>query len=176
MVDDNEFFRSATLSICGSLEIEEAMCACARTVQEFLPVDRMYLQVYEPDLGAMRTLATATAEGGEKVDMLTPLAGQTRELIRQRAAAAEEDVVVIDSEERNPVAREMLRFHGLQGSSILRMRLATGGGRGGARCRAGQRRGGCFGDLLVGERSVYRGLRRVMVAAASLVCSVDRTR
>ena len=132
MVDDNEFFRDATLSICGSLEIEEAMCACARAMQIFLPVDRMFLQVYEPELGAMRTVATATAEDGEKVDLLTPLAEQTRQRIRQRAAAAQEDVVVIDSEERNPVAREMLSFHGIQGSSILRMRLATQGGRFGA--------------------------------------------
>ncbi len=129
MVDDNEFFRDATLSICGSLEIEEAMCACVRAMQGFLPVDRMFLQVYEPELGAMRTVATATAEDGEKVDLLTPLAEQTRERIRQRAAAGQEDVVVIDSEERNPVAREMLSFHGIQGSSILRMRLATEGGR-----------------------------------------------
>jgi len=129
MVDDNEFFRDATLSICGSLEIEEAMSACVRAVQEFLPVNRMFLQVYEADLGAMRTLSSATAEDGEKVDLLTPLAEQTRDRIQRRAAAAKEDVVVIDSEERNPVAREMLRFHGLQGSSILRMRLATESGR-----------------------------------------------
>jgi transcriptional regulator with GAF, ATPase, and Fis domain len=129
MIDNNQFFRDATLSICGSLEIEEAMCACVRVMREFLPVDRMFLQVYEPDLGAVRTLATATAEEGEGVDLLAPLAEQTRDRIRQRAAVAEEDVAVIDSEERNPVAREMLRFHGLQGSSILRMRLATEGGR-----------------------------------------------
>jgi len=132
MVVDNQFFRAATLSICGSLDIEEAMCASVRSMREFLPVEWMFLQVYEPELGAMRTVATATAEGGEKVDLLAPLAEQTRERIRRRAATAEEDVVVIDTEERNPVAREMLLFHGLQGSSILRMRLATEGGRLGA--------------------------------------------
>ena len=129
MVDDNEFFRSATLSICGSLEIEGAMSACVRAMQRFLPVERMFLQVYEPDLGAMRTVAAATSKAGERFDLLTPLAEQTRERIRQRGVAAQEDVVVIDSEERNPVAREMLRFHGIEGSSILRMRLATEGGR-----------------------------------------------
>jgi len=129
MVDDNEFFRNATLSICGSPEIEEAMSACVRTTQEFLPVDRMFLQVYEPELGSMRTLATANAKDGQMVDLLTPLAEPTRDRIRRRAAAGQEDVVEIDSEERNPVAREMLRFHGIEGSSILRMRLATEAGR-----------------------------------------------
>jgi len=129
MVDDNTFFRDATLSICGSLEIEHAMSACVRAMGRALPIDRMFLQVYEPDLGAMRTLASATADGGEKVDLLTPLTEQTRDRIRQHAATDPEEVVVIDSEERNPVAREMARFHGIEGSSILRMRLATEGGR-----------------------------------------------
>ncbi len=128
MVDDNEFFRSATLRICGTLEIEEAMCASVRFMREVIPVDRMFLQVYEPELGAMRTLATATAVGGREVDQLTPMPRPVRDRIA-RHAAVEEDVVVIDSEERNPVAREMLRFHSIQGWSILRMRLATEGGR-----------------------------------------------
>jgi transcriptional regulator with GAF, ATPase, and Fis domain len=129
VVDDNEFFREATLSICGSLEVEEAMCACVRVVREFIPLDWMFLQVYEPDLGAMRTLAKANAVEGEKLDLLTPLTEETRDRLRQRVAAEPEHVVVIDSEQRNPVAWEMLRFHGLEGSSILRMRLDTEDGR-----------------------------------------------
>ena len=130
MIDENEFFHNATLRICGNLEIEEAMSACVRYIREFLPADRMFLQVDEPDLGAMRTLATATAEAGQKVDLLTPLVGQVPDLVRHRVAALdEEEVVVIDSEERNPVARELLRYHGIQGWSILKMRLTTEDGR-----------------------------------------------
>ncbi len=125
MIDENEFFRNATLSICGSLEIEEAMSACVCAMREFLPVDHMFLQVFEPDLRAMRTVALATATAGERVNQVTPLPERTLERIRQHAETAPEDPVVIDSEEHNPIAREMLRFHGLQGSSILRMTLAT---------------------------------------------------
>jgi transcriptional regulator with GAF, ATPase, and Fis domain len=128
MVDENEFFRSATLRICGSLEIEEAMSSCVRYLRDFIPVDRMFFQVYEPDLVAIRTVAKATAEGGQKVDLLTPLAARVGERVR-RGAEERPEVVVIDSEERNPVAREMLRFHGVPGSSILRMNLATEDGR-----------------------------------------------
>ncbi len=57
MVDDNEFFRRVTLRICGNLEIEQAMSACVRTMREGIPVNRMFLQVFEPDLGVMRTVA-----------------------------------------------------------------------------------------------------------------------
>jgi hypothetical protein len=80
MVDENDFFRNATLKICGSLEIEEAMSTCVRYLREFIPVDRMFLQVYESDLGAMRTVATANAERGQVVDFLTPLADEARDL------------------------------------------------------------------------------------------------
>lgn len=129
MIDENEFFRNATLRICGNLEIEDAMSSCASYLQGFMPLDHMFLQLYEPDLGAMRTLATASVDGGSKVDLLTPLPKEARDRIRNAARAEPEDVVVIDSEDQNPIAREMLRFHGVAGSSILRMRLTTEGGR-----------------------------------------------
>ncbi len=37
--------------------------------------------------------------------------------------------VIIDSPEKNPVAREMLRFHGIEGWSVMRMTLMTDAGR-----------------------------------------------
>jgi transcriptional regulator with GAF, ATPase, and Fis domain len=133
VVDENKFFRGATLRICGDLAIEEAMCACSRYICDFIPVDRMFLQVYEVDLGAMRTLATATVDMGEEVNLLTPLAGELRDQIRRAVkSGVMGDVVVIESGDKNPIAREMLRFHGIPGWSILRMRLATEDGRIGA--------------------------------------------
>ncbi len=81
MIDENEFFRGTTLRICGNLAVEDAMRACTRYIGELMPVDRMFLQVFEPDLGAMRTLAIATAATGETVDLLTSLrcrSGHTR--------------------------------------------------------------------------------------------------
>ena len=131
MIDENEFFRNATLGVCGDLEIEVALSSCVRVMDGIIPIDRIYLQVYEPDLGAMRTLAEATAEEGKKLDLLTPLAKASRDQAGN-ASSVPEDVVVIDSADRNPIAREMLEFHGIPGSSILRMRLATRDGRLGA--------------------------------------------
>ncbi len=132
MVDDNEFFRHATLRICGDLRIEQAMRVGVRYLREVVPVDRIFLQVWEPGLGAMRTVATATADRGREVDLLTPLPESAREQIRRNLPNPADQMVVIDSEEHNPVAREMLRFHGIPGWSILRMRLATEDGRLGA--------------------------------------------
>ena len=123
-MDHNEFFRLVTLCICGNLEIEKAMSNCIGAVRDFLPVDRMFLQIYEPNLGAMRTMASATAEKGEKLDLLTPLPKEAREQVRRRLSGPVGDVVVIDSADRNPVAREMLRFHGIEGWSVIRITLS----------------------------------------------------
>jgi transcriptional regulator with GAF, ATPase, and Fis domain len=129
MIDENAFFRQATLMICGNLEIEEAMAACLQYMRPFIPVDRMFLQVNEPSLGAIRTIATATGDGGQKVDLLTPLHKKARDWIQRRGGKKPDEIVVIDSEQTNPVASDMLRFHGIQGSSVLRMPLITGSGR-----------------------------------------------
>jgi hypothetical protein len=70
-MDKNEFFRMATLEICGNLRIELAMRNCVGTIRNLIPVDRMFLLIYEPDLSAMRTLAMATLEKGVQLDWLT---------------------------------------------------------------------------------------------------------
>ena len=132
MVDENDFFRKATLIICGNLEIENAMAACLRYMNRLLPVDRMFLQINEPRLGAIRTIAMATAEGGREVDLLTALGKASRDRIQRHAAGVPEELVVIDTADKNPIVTDMVRYHGIQDSSILRMRLEKKSGRIGA--------------------------------------------
>jgi transcriptional regulator with GAF, ATPase, and Fis domain len=128
-IDHNEFFRRGTLAICGALEIDQAMQDCLGVVRELLPADCMFLQIYEPDLGAMRTMAKATPESAEQVDLLTPLPKEAQERVRKNLSRFLDDAVIIDTPERNPVARAMLRFHGIERSSVLRMTLTTENGR-----------------------------------------------
>jgi len=128
-LDHNEFFRLATLDICGNLQIEQAMSDCIGTLSNLVPADQIFLQVYEPDIAAMRTIAKATTEEGQQLDLLTPLPPTARETFRQNLTTDPGSAVLIDSPENNPIAREMLRFHGIENSSILRMRLMTENGR-----------------------------------------------
>ena len=50
---------------------------------------------------------------------------QVRELVRKNLKRFLDGAVIVESPEKNPVAREMLRVHGIEGSSILRMTLTT---------------------------------------------------
>jgi transcriptional regulator with GAF, ATPase, and Fis domain len=125
MPQDNEFFQEATLAICGNLQIEQAMRDTIYAIGDKVPVDMMFLQLYEPDLGSMRTIAMATLEEGKQVDVLTPLPKAARDRVAENLRKGLVRAVIIDSSEQNPVAREMLRFHGIEGWSVLRMTLST---------------------------------------------------
>src|SRR4030042_586978 len=72
-IDENDFFRKATMQICSSLDFEIAMWRCMQFLKDFIPADEMYLHLVDIGLRAFRTIAGATASGGEKMDRITPL-------------------------------------------------------------------------------------------------------
>ena len=126
------FFRDATLLLCGRLVIEEAMCDVVQFLRKVLPVDRMFLQLYEPDLGAMRTVAAATAEGGVRLDLLTPLPEVAWAYVHEHGEAAARpgaSILIFNNPNANRMARFMLKSHHIEGSSMLRMTLTTETGR-----------------------------------------------
>ncbi|GAK55969.1 sigma-54 dependent DNA-binding response regulator [Candidatus Vecturithrix granuli] len=62
-VDRNEFFRQATIRICGSLEIETALAQCFDYLKAFLPITGIHLILYEQDRGIARVVASLASEG-----------------------------------------------------------------------------------------------------------------
>ncbi|MBI5602796.1 MAG: sigma 54-interacting transcriptional regulator [Deltaproteobacteria bacterium] len=77
-MDENNFYRQATMRICSSLDIEIAMWRCMQFLKDIIPSDEMYLHLYESGLGAMHTIAGATALEGRKMDRITPLPKEVR--------------------------------------------------------------------------------------------------
>jgi len=62
-IDRNEFFRQATVRICGSLDIETALSRCFDYLKAFFPIDGLLLTLYEPERGVARVIASLTSEG-----------------------------------------------------------------------------------------------------------------
>ena len=52
--DENDFFRQATLRICGSLHFENAVQKCFDYLRRYLPIDGICLGLYEPDNNVIR--------------------------------------------------------------------------------------------------------------------------
>ncbi len=124
-MDTNEFFRQATLRICGNLEIEEALQRLLLLMTDLMPVTKLYLQYYDEDYAAMRTIAYADETECKKLDLLTPLSDESKE--RADNAPMEQDVYLIDDPQAFPVSREMAKFHNLQTTSIIVLVLRSRG-------------------------------------------------
>ncbi len=127
-MDENNFFRQATLRICGHLEIEKGMSFCLRFLESFIPVETMYLQLYELGLGAMRVIARATVKEGTRIDVLNPFTNEAKESLAKRRIDLEKsrmpDVMIINHPESEPISRTMLESLGEEmDSSVLVMSL-----------------------------------------------------
>jgi len=57
-IDENEYFRQATLRISSSLDIEKAMRNCMNYLQQYIPISGMYFFMYDPDLNVAHWLAS----------------------------------------------------------------------------------------------------------------------
>jgi len=126
-MDKNRFFREATLSICGNLEIEQAILSVLRFLRQVMPVDRMSLQLYEQALKAVRTVAVATADEAKEVDILTPLSKEAQQQIEQkiRLKQAQPHLHLV-TDQTDKIYQEMFRFHGIRATSFIVMPLNVG--------------------------------------------------
>ena len=78
-IDENDFFRKATVPICGNLDIARALHGALLVLREFMPVDAMIIWLYEESMGGLRRIAVATPEEGRNSDTIMLLAPDVRE-------------------------------------------------------------------------------------------------
>lgn len=122
-MDENEFFRQATLRICENLEIEEAMQTLLRFLIEVMPVTKIFLQKYDHGYNAMRSIAYANQTECRKLDLLTPLSKDARETVGN--VPTEQDAFLFEDPQAFPISCEMLKFHNLQATSLIVMVLRS---------------------------------------------------
>jgi len=140
-VDEGEFFREATLRICGDLDIGKAMVRFLQFVRNFMPADRLTLERYDEESGAVRVVVHATPERGTMGDVPAPLSDEARSLIRRTYRRGTPEPYYDNSPNRNPAARELLAFHGQEASAFLELPLTTSDGQPGAMILLAERGG-----------------------------------
>ncbi|MCP4750999.1 MAG: sigma-54-dependent Fis family transcriptional regulator [Proteobacteria bacterium] len=121
-IDENEFFREATRRICSHLDIEKAMHACIQYLGRFVPADYLFLQLYEFELGAIRTIAKATVNEGVRLDHITAIPGIAREVLESDSFP---DVTMINYPEMSIAGKTMLEYHQIENASLLMLMLRT---------------------------------------------------
>jgi transcriptional regulator with GAF, ATPase, and Fis domain len=119
-VDEKEFFREATLRICGSLDVETFLYESFRYIRKFIPVDTMVLTHFRAERGEHVALARASADGGSLLRLAIPVPPDIRTFVMRR----DKEVLIVGRAEAHPTARPWISEGLLQrDSSLLVLRL-----------------------------------------------------
>ena len=105
-INENDFFKNATLTLCSTLDIERALHQCLVYVRQFMPAREMGFHVYHSETGVVETVALADPGSGRAVSIKTRLSEQGRRHIEQRRFAR---VRYIDHLGEDPVTGPVAR-------------------------------------------------------------------
>ena len=81
VVDENTFFRQATMRICGNLDFEIALQNVLIYLKSFMPADEIHLNLYDQGLTALKTIAIATPAEANRVNSVFPLDKTARKFL-----------------------------------------------------------------------------------------------
>jgi transcriptional regulator with GAF, ATPase, and Fis domain len=68
-LDQSDFFREATLRICGSLDVETFLYETFKYIQDFVPADSVFLTHFYQERGEHVTLARASNDGSSLLNL-----------------------------------------------------------------------------------------------------------
>ncbi|MBW1790274.1 MAG: sigma 54-interacting transcriptional regulator [Deltaproteobacteria bacterium] len=123
--DENEFFREATLRICGSLEVEKALWRCFTYIRDFIPANQMILNFFDAQLNTIIIFASAAADGGFRLNTRIPISLEWEEALFDWKQFPE--LLIINRVGKGSIADRYLEALGKPGSSLLFMRLRIEG-------------------------------------------------
>jgi transcriptional regulator with GAF, ATPase, and Fis domain len=111
-----EFFEGATLRICGSLEIEQALWKLLLYVRELIPVDRAVLRYHPPGENVVVQIARAELDRGHQEELLIPVPSQVSSAIEGQITG---DAVLIPSTKDHPIASHTAHSVKALGSTVI---------------------------------------------------------
>lgn len=127
-MEKNEFFKEATLRICGHLEIEESLFSVFHFLKEVMPVDWISLQLYEESLKSVRTIAIATEKEVKIIDFLTPLSKEAQAQMERKIKLKMPDVMLaVINPETEKLYKDMMNFHKVKATSLMILALESKG-------------------------------------------------
>ncbi|MGA2954788.1 MAG: sigma 54-interacting transcriptional regulator [Thermodesulfobacteriota bacterium] len=128
-VDERNFFREATLRICGSLKIEKTLWQFLLFIREFIPAEMIFLNVYDPGLGMIETVARADLRGGQTTSINTVIPPATRSAFAEAILRPDLEpyLYTVEHMRDHEIARPFSRTLGMPDAPALVMRPKLGG-------------------------------------------------
>ena len=119
-VDENVFFREATLRICSSLDIGTALKRCFEYIRAFIPANGMTLHILDPDLNLLKFVASVGLnQVNERVLPLPEKGRDKRAADLQAAFLTDEGKVLILHPDKEPGLPEILEQLGINANISL---------------------------------------------------------
>jgi hypothetical protein len=123
MLNEKDFFREATLRICGSLEIEKALWDCLLYIRRYIPADMIFMNVYDPGTGISEILAHADLRGGRIVSLKLTVPKEIRRIIDDKRKKADHmvlpPIIVADRVGDHPILGPMAEIAGDPNASFM---------------------------------------------------------
>jgi len=126
-MDENLFFKQATLLICSSLDVEVALWRCFQFIRKVLPADAMYLNIYEPSINGLRYIAMADIKGGRKIEQSIKLPAPLVQAIESGERL--KDYLILNKPQDDPLGQIITSELDLTGYSFIALRLFIEGHR-----------------------------------------------
>jgi transcriptional regulator with GAF, ATPase, and Fis domain len=123
-LDENEFFREATIRICGSLEIDTSLSRCADFLKEHIPMGGIFLYFFELRPPVMKVISNVSFHKGKGIASTISMPKEAKPFIEWPEDA---DVRCINDEGKDPIAKEVSKSLHLHRASYLAMRLRIDG-------------------------------------------------
>ncbi|MCG8615817.1 MAG: hypothetical protein MI802_06335, partial [Desulfobacterales bacterium] len=128
-VDENVFFRQATLRICGTLEIEKTLLTSLDYLAGFMPADLICLQIYEPEANVLRIVSTASRSGRRDANIIIGFDGAAKAVMHKVYERFEQsrwqDAVIVNDPAEDPAARITMEKIFDPDASLLHLVLET---------------------------------------------------
>lgn len=125
-IEEHDFFHQMTMLICSSLDIETALQRALDYLAKFMPVDAIFLHLYEQNFGALRTMAEVKASGSRRLEIIIPLGREGRDSFEKPGVP---NVRVVNRPEADPVIKKIAETLKLTESSFLILRCVIEGKR-----------------------------------------------
>ncbi|MCP3891679.1 MAG: hypothetical protein GY702_22840 [Desulfobulbaceae bacterium] len=122
-MDENEFFRQATLRICGNLDIARGLQECFNYISQHMPADNLYLERYEMDMSAIRIIAHANQSGYRNLDVLIPLLDEAKNGMKEVSGDKMPSLYICNNPAKDPITAHMLSALQEPLSSVMSLML-----------------------------------------------------
>ncbi|MBR9981463.1 MAG: sigma-54 factor interaction domain-containing protein, partial [Desulfatitalea sp.] len=124
LMDENQFFRQATLSLFSSLDIETSMQRCLDFLHPHIPVSGLSFGLYDPELNVGKILAYIWPDDLRAPSSIVSFPGAFWSYFRKRWAEAADVRIVNDMDQEDGPTRHVLSQIWPADISLLFMDLA----------------------------------------------------